>query len=81
MIFRFNLAEIAKLTFVNDEVVNQVQDYLLNKLSKDNPFVKQKCLRIIRHVCESGKPEFRRGMQRHAAEIKGCQSFRGETCT
>ncbi|CAD7951973.1 unnamed protein product [Amoebophrya sp. A25] len=72
------LVEIAKLTFQTFEATEQLVDYLINKLKKDNPWVKQKCLRIIRHVCENGKPEFRRGMQRHASVVKENLQYRGK---
>jgi len=55
-----------------------LEEYLVKKLAKDDARVKVKTLKIIKHVCEQGKPEFRRAMARRADQVKHCQQFRGE---
>ncbi|CAE8703761.1 unnamed protein product, partial [Polarella glacialis] len=69
--------EIAKATFADLDSCQQLADYLLKKLERDNPHVKFKVLKIIKHVCEQGKPEFRRAIQKKAELIKGCLQYRG----
>mmetsp|Transcript_45678 Transcript_45678/g.130960 ORF Transcript_45678/g.130960 Transcript_45678/m.130960 type:complete len:173 (+) Transcript_45678:102-620(+) len=69
--------EIAKATFSAPDASQQLADYLLKKLERDNAYVKQKVLRIIKHVCEDGKPDFRRALQKKADLIKGCLQYRG----
>eukprot|EP00449_Zooxanthella_nutricula_P021120 CAMPEP_0198537776 /NCGR_PEP_ID=MMETSP1462-20131121/45087_1 /TAXON_ID=1333877 /ORGANISM="Brandtodinium nutriculum, Strain RCC3387" /LENGTH=87 /DNA_ID=CAMNT_0044267779 /DNA_START=46 /DNA_END=306 /DNA_ORIENTATION=+ len=64
--------EIAKATYGAPDASNQLADYLLKKLERDNPHVKLKVLRIIKHVCEQGKPDFRRAVQKKADAIKAC---------
>ena len=34
--------------------------------------MKLKCLKVMKHVCEQGRPEFRRAMQRRADLVKAC---------
>eukprot|EP00397_Hematodinium_sp_SG-2012_P010798 GEMP01010923.1.p1 GENE.GEMP01010923.1~~GEMP01010923.1.p1 ORF type:complete len:731 (+),score=150.31 GEMP01010923.1:60-2252(+) len=69
--------EIAKITFAGFHACEQLEDYLLKKLPKDNSYVKLKCLRIIKHVCEQGKPDFKRNLQKRADVVKACLSYRG----
>lgn len=75
------LVEIAKSTFSDLTASQQLADYLLKKLERDNPYVKQKVLRIIKHVCEQGKPDFRRAIQQKSQLIKSCLTYRGEPDT
>eukprot|EP00439_Symbiodinium_sp_Y106_P077295 s983_g16.t1 len=70
-------SSIAQSTFADLNACQQLADYLLKKLEKDNPHVKLKCLKIIKHVCEQGKPEFKRAVQRKADVVKACLQFRG----
>ena len=69
--------EIAKWTFADVQACQQLADYLLKKLEKDNPYTKVKVLRIIHHVCEQGKPDFRRQVARRADIVKSCLQYRG----
>lgn len=69
--------EIAQSTFADLNACQQLADYLIKKLEKDNPHVKLKCLKIIKHVCEQGKPEFKRAIQRKAEVVKACLQYRG----
>mmetsp|Transcript_56362 Transcript_56362/g.132144 ORF Transcript_56362/g.132144 Transcript_56362/m.132144 type:complete len:774 (-) Transcript_56362:135-2456(-) len=69
--------EIAKATFSDINASQQLADYLLKKLERDNPHVKLKVLRIIRHVCDQGKHDFRRSIQKKAELVKQCQQYRG----
>ncbi|CEM04567.1 unnamed protein product [Vitrella brassicaformis CCMP3155] len=73
--YMFN--EIAQMTFLHPEASEQLHEYLLKKLQRDNPYVKLKVLRIIKHVAEKGKPDFRRAVQRKAEVIKACLTYRG----
>jgi len=69
--------EIAKSTFTDFNSCQQLADYLLKKLERDNPHVKLKVLRIIRHVCDEGKVEFKRALQKKSDVVKGCLQYRG----
>eukprot|EP00930_Biecheleria_cincta_P018669 TRINITY_DN1445_c1_g1_i1.p1 TRINITY_DN1445_c1_g1~~TRINITY_DN1445_c1_g1_i1.p1 ORF type:complete len:940 (-),score=270.28 TRINITY_DN1445_c1_g1_i1:73-2892(-) len=69
--------EIAKSTFADITACQQLADYLLKKLERDNPHVKLKVLKIIKHVCEQGKPDFRRAIQKKAELVKACLQYRG----
>mmetsp|Transcript_86167 Transcript_86167/g.157095 ORF Transcript_86167/g.157095 Transcript_86167/m.157095 type:complete len:780 (+) Transcript_86167:79-2418(+) len=69
--------DIAKMTFADVSACQQIADYLLNKLQRDNPHVKLKVLKIIRNVCENGKADFRRAIQKKADVVKGCLQYRG----
>jgi len=73
----YMFADIAKSTFADLNACQQLADYLIKKLERDNPQVKVKVLRIIRHVCDSGKPDFRRAVQKKADVVKACLQYRG----
>lgn len=73
----YMFGEISKMTFADVSAPQQLADYLLNKLQKDNPHVKLKCLRIIKHVSEQGKADFRRCVAKKAEVVKACLMFRG----
>lgn len=70
-------AEIAKSTFGDPAVCQQLADYLLKRLERDHPIVKMKALQIIRHVCDQGKPDFRRAVQKKSEVVKACTQYRG----
>lgn len=72
----YMFTEIAKSTG-DVNACQQLADYLIKKLERDNPQVKVKVLRIIRHVCDTGKPEFRRAVQKRADVVKSCLQYRG----
>eukprot|EP00403_Amphidinium_massartii_P017834 CAMPEP_0178415610 /NCGR_PEP_ID=MMETSP0689_2-20121128/23639_1 /TAXON_ID=160604 /ORGANISM="Amphidinium massartii, Strain CS-259" /LENGTH=185 /DNA_ID=CAMNT_0020036933 /DNA_START=47 /DNA_END=600 /DNA_ORIENTATION=- len=73
----YMFGEIAKATFADIDACQQLADYLIKKLERDNPHVKLKVLRIIRHVCDQGKHDFRRAIQKKADLVKQCQQYRG----
>eukprot|EP00451_Oxyrrhis_marina_P038327 CAMPEP_0204364648 /NCGR_PEP_ID=MMETSP0469-20131031/41307_1 /ASSEMBLY_ACC=CAM_ASM_000384 /TAXON_ID=2969 /ORGANISM="Oxyrrhis marina" /LENGTH=139 /DNA_ID=CAMNT_0051353593 /DNA_START=46 /DNA_END=462 /DNA_ORIENTATION=- len=68
--------EIARQTFNSPDESREIAEYLLKKLQKDQPNVKLKCLRVIKHVCEQGKPDFKREIQRRAEVVKACLQYR-----
>lgn len=69
--------EISKMTLISYEVCRQLTDYLIARLKKNNHNVKYKCLMIIKHVCRTGRPEFKRDMQRQTEPIRDCLQYRG----
>ena len=71
--------EIAKATFADAGASQQLVDYLVRKLERDsNPHVKAKVLRLTRHVCEQGRPDFKAQMQRKVDVVKACLQHRGQ---
>ena len=73
----FLLAEISRATLASYQACVQLLDFLLARIKKDQNNVKFKCLVIIRHVCRSGRVDFKREMGRHIPVIKECITFRG----
>ena len=73
----FLLAEISRATLASYQACVQLLDFLLTRIKKDQNNVKFKCLVIIRHVCRSGRVDFKREMGRHIPVIKECITFRG----
>lgn len=71
-------SEIAKITFVSADASWQLEEYLTKKLAKNHPATKSKVLKIIRHVCDQGKPDFKRSICRRADLIKECLQYRGD---
>jgi len=73
----YQLNEIARSTVANYQACTQIQEYLVNRISKNNPHIKFKCLVIIKHVCRSGRVDFKRDMAKHIEVIKECLQYRG----
>ena len=73
----YMLTDIARTTVANYTACSQLQEFLVQRLTKTNHNIKFKCLVIIKHVCRSGRPEFKREMGRNVEPIKECLQFRG----
>eukprot|EP00922_Rhytidocystis_sp_ex-Travisia-forbesii_P053397 GHVS01079177.1.p1 GENE.GHVS01079177.1~~GHVS01079177.1.p1 ORF type:complete len:750 (+),score=205.43 GHVS01079177.1:41-2290(+) len=74
--------EIAAMTLASPEACQQLEDYLLKRMERsDDPNLLLKCLRVAKHVCEKGSPDFRRSLQRKADRIRSFQTFRGKPDT
>jgi len=56
--------------------VNAAIDALKARLSHRSPNVKQKGLRLIKHCCQKGSPEFKRAMSRHSYVLKDLTSYK-----
>ena len=56
--------EIAKMTLASYDACKQIEEYLVKRCGNKNANVKNKALVIIKHVAQSGRPEFRRNMCR-----------------
>lgn len=73
----YMLTEISKQTLSSYTACEQIEQYLLSRLAKPNHNIKYKCLLIIKHVCRTGRLEFKRDMSRNVGPIKECLQFRG----
>lgn len=73
----YQLNEVTNLSYMQEGSCNYLEDYLIKKLKRNDPKVKFKALRLIKHLCENGNPTFKMLVQRHANQIKFCQSYKG----
>ncbi|KAF7457657.1 hypothetical protein HWI79_1744 [Cryptosporidium felis] len=73
----FQLNEVTNFSYSQENACRHLEDYLVKKLKKNDPTTKFKALRLIKHLCEKGNPTFKILIQRHAGQIKSCQSYRG----
>ncbi|PFH32274.1 hypothetical protein BESB_015920 [Besnoitia besnoiti] len=76
---QFRLGRAAAGIAPEDTVV-EILDYVTRKLerSDSDPFVKTKCLRLLKHLCERGHERIRSVIQRrYIHRIKNCQTYRG----
>ncbi|KEP61201.1 UNVERIFIED_CONTAM: hypothetical protein HHA_301410 [Hammondia hammondi] len=63
-----------------EDTVVEILDFVSRKLerSDSDPFVKAKCLRLLKHLCERGHERIRGIIQRrYLHRIKACQTYRG----
>lgn len=58
--------EISKMSLISFDACKEIEDYLIARLKKNNHNIKHKCLVIIKHVCRTGRPDFKRDMVRQA---------------
>ena len=54
-----------------------IEDLMVKKLSKNKPYIKYKALRIVKYLCETGSPNWRRAWQRNTDKLRDAQQFRG----
>ncbi|KAJ1610622.1 epsin-like ENTH domain-containing protein [Cryptosporidium canis] len=73
----YQLNEVAHLSYMQEGCCNYLEDYLIKKLKRNDPKIKFKALRLIKHLCENGNPTFKMLVQRHASQIRFCQSYKG----
>ncbi|BDA40999.1 probable AP-4 complex accessory subunit Tepsin at N-terminal half [Coccomyxa sp. Obi] len=48
------------------------------RLKSKSPIVKQKTLRMIKHICGKGSSDFKRGFQKQAAPVRELTHYKGE---
>jgi hypothetical protein len=71
------LNDVSKATFASYKACMEIQDFLLGRLSKPNHNVKYKALVMIKHICRTGRVEFKRELIRKADPIRECIGFKG----
>ena len=73
----YMLADIAKQTLSSYTACSALIEFLMKRVTNTNYNIKYKSLVIIRHVCRTGRAEFKREMARNVEPIKECLQFRG----
>eukprot|EP00208_Stichococcus_sp_RCC1054_P006621 CAMPEP_0206138492 /NCGR_PEP_ID=MMETSP1473-20131121/3366_1 /ASSEMBLY_ACC=CAM_ASM_001109 /TAXON_ID=1461547 /ORGANISM="Stichococcus sp, Strain RCC1054" /LENGTH=918 /DNA_ID=CAMNT_0053531945 /DNA_START=84 /DNA_END=2840 /DNA_ORIENTATION=- len=58
--------------------VGPIVEFCLKRLTARPAIVKQKTLRLIKHLCNKGANEFRRAMARHSSAVKEMTHYKGE---
>jgi hypothetical protein len=69
--------EICRMTHNSYEGCSQVAQFLLERIKKNNPTIKYKCLGVMKHVCIKGRPDFKKIVQRNMEHVKACLTFTG----
>ena len=54
-----------------------IEDLIVKKLAKNKPYIKYKALRVVKFLCETGSPNWRRAWQRNTDKLRDAQQFRG----
>jgi len=72
------LQVIAQMTKKDHQTCTQVVDYLILRLSVNNPYVKKKTLKVIRHCCESGDMNFAQTIAKKSEEVRHYATFKGK---
>lgn len=68
--------ELGKLTHSDVTVCEKLAEALAKKLEKGDAVMKWKALALMKNVSKSGRPEFRRCLQRHVDAIKACLAYK-----
>ncbi|SOV83583.1 conserved Plasmodium protein, unknown function [Plasmodium sp. gorilla clade G3] len=66
--------EITQMTFCSKESLSLVGEYLLKKLQRTDLNVKLKTLKIMKHLCDKKRADFRNFLKKKMDIIKECQS-------
>ncbi|KAF5838824.1 hypothetical protein DUNSADRAFT_2209 [Dunaliella salina] len=72
------MKQLAEMTKESPEQRAAIAEQIHKALSNKSPVVKQKALRLVKHLCTEGSPHFQRAMQLHAAGIRDLTQFKGE---
>lgn len=72
------LDEIAQLASGGGETAQGLADATIKRLGNRSPVVKQKALRLIKHVSNKGASEYRRAICKQAKEIRELTHFKGD---
>ncbi|SBS86506.1 conserved Plasmodium protein, unknown function [Plasmodium ovale curtisi] len=66
--------EIAQMAFCSKESLHMVGEYLLKKLQRTDLNVKLKTLKILKHLCDKKRCDFRNFIKKKIHLIKECQT-------
>ncbi|ANQ09492.1 Uncharacterized protein PCOAH_00045190 [Plasmodium coatneyi] len=66
--------EISQMAFCSKESMNLVGEYLLKKLQRTDINVKLKTLKILKHLCDNKRSDFRNFLKKKIEIIKDCQA-------
>ncbi|SCM09941.1 conserved Plasmodium protein, unknown function [Plasmodium chabaudi adami] len=66
--------EISQMAFCSKESLNMVGEYLLKKLQRTDLNVKLKTLKILKHLCDKKRSDFRNFLKKKIEIIKECQN-------
>jgi ENTH domain len=69
--------EIAKMTHADFAGCRALLTFLKERIKRDDPYTKHKCLLVIKHVCMKGRPDFKKDMQRSVDDVKACSAYTG----
>lgn len=72
------LDEIAQLAVGGGETAQGLADATIKRLGNRSPVVKQKALRLIKHVSNKGASEYRRAICKQAKEIRELTHYKGD---
>ncbi|KAL0023681.1 hypothetical protein WJX79_000942 [Trebouxia sp. C0005] len=72
------LDEIAQLANGGGETAQGLADATIKRLGNRSPVVKQKALRLIKHVSNKGASEYRRAICKQAKEIRELTHYKGD---
>ncbi|DBA95962.1 TPA: hypothetical protein ACH3X1_001480 [Trebouxia sp. C0004] len=72
------LDEIAQLANGGGETAQGLADATIKRLGNRSPIVKQKALRLIKHVSNKGASEYRRAICKQAKEIRELTHYKGD---
>ncbi|KAH7428685.1 hypothetical protein KP509_09G012000 [Ceratopteris richardii] len=75
----YRLDEIAEMLRTStSDMVREVVEYSMKRLDSRSPRVKQKVLRMIKYTVGKSGPEFKRQIQRQAADIRQLFEYKGQ---
>ncbi len=57
------------------QICEQVEEFLISRLSVDSPYTKKKVFTIIKSLAQNGDPMFAKNMARKVEELKKYTSF------
>ncbi|BAM39789.1 conserved hypothetical protein [Theileria orientalis strain Shintoku] len=56
--------------------LNEIEEYIINKLSRKEPFIKIKCLKLLKHLCTNFPKDFIRTKVTQSSAVLECKNYR-----
>ncbi|UKJ90111.1 hypothetical protein MACJ_001039 [Theileria orientalis] len=56
--------------------LNEIEEYIINKLSRKEPFIKIKCLKLLKHLCTNFPKDFIRTKVTQSQAVLECKNYR-----
>jgi hypothetical protein len=66
------MKELSDITFESSEDSAKILELLLGRITEDSPYIRTKALRLMKYICQRGRPEFRADLARQTDLVRQC---------
>lgn len=66
------MKELSDITFESGEDSEKILELLLKRIAEESPYIRTKALRLMKYICQRGRPEFRADLARQTDLVRQC---------